>query len=220
MLTASLGLSRAATDIVVCVDNDDPDAHPYTGYGAVEQEFRDSGRVRWVKGPRNNLSGWTNRVAMALWTQYEALASLGDDHLPRTEGWDRELLSELERMGGGFAYGNDLLQEHRLPTAVMVSSKIVGALGWLCPPALQHYFVDNVWRFLGTETQRLAYRQDIIIEHMHPGAGKADFDATYMDPGAEAGFAPTNHPDYPAWLAWVNGPAKEDVETVRRACAA
>jgi hypothetical protein len=47
------------------------------------------------------------------------LASLGDDHRPRTKGWDRRLIDAIESLGGapGIAYGDDKLQGAALPTA-------------------------------------------------------------------------------------------------------
>jgi hypothetical protein len=122
-----------------------------------------------VSGPRNNLAGWTNVLARHLAKDYRALASLGDDHLPRTPGWDLRLLEAIAGMGGtGFAYGNDLLQGAALPTAVVVSSNIVTALGWMCEPSMRHYCIDNVWKDLGEGAGCLAYLPDVIIEHLRP----------------------------------------------------
>jgi hypothetical protein len=98
---------------------------------------------------------------------------MGDDHLPRTPGGDRLLLDGLADMGGGFAYGNDLYQGEILPTAVAVSSPIVAALGWMCLPALNHMFVDDVWKALGGATNRLRYLPDVVIEHLHHVNAKA-----------------------------------------------
>lgn len=219
MLDATVGLSRLDTHVAVAVDEDDPQLDAYEDLLASWNQ-RDR-RVGWYLGPRKSLSGWTNAIAEKNWYGYRTLASLGDDHVPLTEGWDKHLVSECERMGGGFAYGNDLFQGGNLPTSVVISSSIVRALGWFCLPSLSHYFVDNVWWTLGHFAECLSYREDVVIEHRHPGIGKAPMDQTYLDPGANAGWTVTSHKDCPAFQAWLTGQGcHDDIETVRRARAA
>jgi len=108
-----------------------------------------------------------------------AIGFLGDDHRPRTEGWDRQYLDELHGLGTGIVYGNDLLQGENLPTQVAMTTDIVRALGYMSPPRLTHLFVDNFWRDLGKHAGCLTYLPDVIVEHVHPVAGKADWDPGY-----------------------------------------
>lgn len=177
MLDATLSLSQAQTDVAVAYDSDDPASGSYK-----ELSGRADDRVHWYSGPQQAMTGWTNHIALERAHEYRALASLSDDHVPRTEGWDSLLLGAIDGMGGtGFAYGNDLLQGANLPTAVVVSSNIVTALGWMAPPEMRHYCIDNVWKDLGDGAGCLAYRPDVTIEHCHPGAGKAVYDATYAE---------------------------------------
>ena len=206
MITASLGLSAAETDIAVAVDDDDPKA---AGYEALMLETSD--RVQWVLGDRRTLAGWTNAVAAASTTGYRALASLGDDHHPRTSGWDAALLTAIDDMGTGIAYGDDLIHGEGLATAPVISSSIVDALGWMCLPACGHYCIDNAWTDLGRGAGCLAYRPGVIIEHLHPCAGKAQWDATY----AAAGGWHDGHPDGAAYRAWRENGMAADIATVR-----
>ena len=208
MLDASLSLSEALTDATVGFDDDDPFLPAYEALGADPQWSR--GHVLWHSGPRDTVAGWTNRLAVREGLGcYRALASLSDDHMPRTPGWDRLLLEAIDGMGGtGFAYGNDLLQGEILSTSVVVSSDIVAALGWLAEPSMRHYRIDNVWKELGEGAGCLAYLPDVIIEHMHPGAGKSGFDATYA---AEAPYAPE---DDAAWEIWRAQRKAADVATI------
>ena len=128
---------------------------------------------------------------------YRTFASLGDDHVPRTPGWDRLLLEAIDAMGGtGMAYGDDLLQGAALPTFVVMSADIVAALGWVCEPSMRHYNLDNVWQDLGRGAGCLAYRDDVIVEHMHPGASKAPFDDTYAE---DSPHWPQDLTAYQAW---------------------
>lgn len=208
MLDATLSLSRAATDVAVAHDRDDPE---FAGYLALSASLAEDQRVLWYSGPRRSLTGWTNHVALEQAPHYRAVASLGDDHLPRTEGWDKMLLDAIREAGGtGIGYGDDLLQR-TLPTAAVVTCDIVMALGWMCLPGTSHYCVDNTWLDLGQEAGCLAHRPEVIIEHMHPHAGKAPSDATYNDAG---GFS-EGHPDWVTYQDWRAGRMAADVATVK-----
>jgi hypothetical protein len=198
----------AQTDLIFAFDSDDP----VLAEAVVEADVATgAGCGGWVKGPRRSMGAWTNRVALDPPGSYRAFASLGDDHVPRTHGWDAMLLDAIGDLGGtGIAYGDDLLQQS-LPTAAVVTADIVGALGWMCLPGAGHYCVDNTWLDLGEGAGCLAHRLDVIIEHLHPLGGKAPSDATYDDAG---GFS-VNHPDWLAYQQWRAGQMAADVATVK-----
>lgn len=101
----------------------------------------------------------------------------GDDHLPRTLNWDGEIVRTMKH--NGVSYGNDLLQGANLPTAVFLDNRIVEALGYMAPPSLYHLYVDNTWKTWGERLGTLTYLPDVIIEHLHPVAGKATSDESY-----------------------------------------
>lgn len=106
------------------------------------------------------------------------IAFMGDDHCPRTFHWDQHLVEALDGKPG-VSYGNDLFQGENLPTAVCISSDVIRALGYMCPPRLEHLYLDNFWKELGQRLGNLKYLPDVIIEHLHPLAGKAQVDAGY-----------------------------------------
>ena len=144
--------------------------------------------------------------------KYRALASLSDDHVPRTQGWDRLLLDAIDGMGGtGFAYGDDLGQRENLATSVVVSADIVQALGWFMLPACAHYHVDNAWMDLGRGAGCLAWCPDVVIEHAHPFWGAVPMDATY-----ESEFA-RGDADLAAYETWRRDRMAADVATVAAA---
>jgi hypothetical protein len=120
-----------------------------------------------------------NKTGPELAERYEHVAFMGDDHLPRTPRWDEELVRAL---GGkpGVAYGNDLLQGENLPTMAVLSSDLVRGLGFFVPRTLEHLYLDDFWRLLGQSVGNLAYRGDVVIEHLHPLAGKAADDPVYQ----------------------------------------
>lgn len=108
----------------------------------------------------------------------KAIAFMGDDHRPRTKGWDAAYLAALAERPG-LVYGNDLLQGERLPTQVAMSAEVVRALGHMGPPVLTHLYLDNYWLQLGRAADCITYLPDVIVEHLHPVAGKAPWDEGY-----------------------------------------
>jgi hypothetical protein len=129
--------------------------------------------------PSRGLVKALNYVAPAFTEQYEAIGFMGDDHRPRTPGWDSHYLRSLRELGAGYVYGNDLLMGERIPTQVAISSPIIKALGFFGPPCFTHLNVDVSWKVMGEGLGRIKYLPDVIIEHMHPAAGKAEDDAGY-----------------------------------------
>jgi hypothetical protein len=125
-----------------------------------------------------------NKVAPVLADRYAHVGFMGDDHLPRTALWDEELVGSLDGRPG-VAYGNDLWQGKNLPTMAVISADLVRGLGFFVPPVLEHLFLDDFWRMLGQAVGNLAYRDDVVIEHLHPLAGKAAYDSTYQ--GGDSG---------------------------------
>lgn len=204
-LIAAFRSTGAEAHIVFGVDEDDEALPDYAEIGLAEDV--------WFKvGPRKSLSAWTNELAIEYAGRYRALMSLGDDHRPRTRGWDAALLAALDATGGtGIAYGDDGIQGQRLPTAAVVSSDIVLALGWLCLPVLRHFYVDDTWKLLAASARCLHYVPDVVIEHLHPVATFEAPDATYRD-------ASKSYPgDRLAFREWRNSDeGAAAIETVRR----
>lgn len=167
----STGASHA--DFIFCVDDDDPTLEQYLQTGA-----------KIDVGPRLRLGPTLSNKIVEVAAEYEVVGFMGDDHLPRTPFWDAILLSHLHEMGTGIVYGNDLLQGATIPTSVFMSSDIVKVLGYFCPPGFLHMYLDNVWKDWGEQAGCLQYLPDVIIEHMHPGNGKATHDSSYAESGA------------------------------------
>lgn len=105
---------------------------------------------------------------------------IGDDHRFRTPGWDERIIEANDALGGGIVYGNDLLRGQELPSQVFMDARIVRSLGWMALPGAHHLFLDDTWRELGHAINRLTYLPDVHIEHLHPTAGKAEWDENYV----------------------------------------
>lgn len=140
-----------------------------------------------------------------------SIGFMGDDHRPRSAGWDKLYLDALREMGTGIVYGNDLLQGENLPTQCAMTSDIVRALGWMSPPSLTHLFLDNIWKIIGNGAGCLRYLPDVIVEHMHPVAGKADWDEGHVRVNSPEMY----ERDHEAFTRWLRTSMVEDVAKVR-----
>lgn len=193
--------SELDTQLTFGIDADD---HSYDG---LEGDLPD---VWFVRGTRRTYSTWTNDLAGMNGDRFRYLASLSDDHLPETKGWDRLLIEANDLAGGtGIVYGNDMLQGVNLPTAWVVSSDIVRALGWMTLPQLDHMFCDNVTLDIAANAGCLAYMNEVIIRHLHYTAGLSQVDQTARD-----GMATWAH-DEAAYHAWKRDGMAADVAKVK-----
>lgn len=178
---AAIELAEAFSDtgstarLVFAVDDDDPTRSQYLqaldGYGTTT--------VHYGPAPSNMVKA-LNAAAALHANETFALGFMGDDHRPRTPEWDRLYVEALRELATGIVYGNDLLQGERIPTQVAMTADIVRAVGHMAPPPLTHLFVDNYWRDLGEAAGCLRYLPDVVVEHMHPIAGKADWDEGHV----------------------------------------
>lgn len=166
---------KANTKLWVCVDEDDPELEEYS---RVIHEGPGGYTYLWVDKP-SRIGPILNNVIPKAAEQDDVVAFMGDDHRPRTVEWDRLYIQNVREMGTGIVYGNDLFQGANIPTQVAMSSNIVKATGKFVPDGMQHLYLDNVWKDIGQATA-MRYLPDVIVEHMHPAAGKASWDASYQ----------------------------------------
>ena len=169
------------TRLVALVDNDDPELR---GYQDVADRLRDEPFFRMGIGPRLRLGPTLNEAAPKWAARSDAVGFMGDDHLPRTVGWDARYLAALDRLGTGLVYGNDRIQGQALPTQVAMTSDIIQATGHMVPPGLVHLWIDNAWLALGQALDAITYLPDVVVEHLHPIAGRAEWDAGYAEANA------------------------------------
>lgn len=144
-----------------------------------------------------------------------AVASFGDDHRPRKTGnvgWDTRFMEVLHELRTGIVYGDDKLQGAALPTAVAMTSDIVRALGHMAPGSMRHLYIDNYWLTLGQAADCIRYLPDVVIEHMHPGAGKAPMDEHYARVNSRESYE-HDHAAFEAYKA--GGQLTQDADLVR-----
>lgn len=109
---------------------------------------------------------------------------IGDDNRFRTRGWDGAFSKWLAARPG-IVYGDDLYQSERKPTSWWVSRPIVDEFG-MALPTLRHLYMDDFWQTLGQDTRSIRYMPEVVIEHLHPDAGKAPVDEIYIRGSAPA----------------------------------
>ena len=214
------GTCTAQTRLLFAVDMDDPAHGDYIigDYIAAVDLDVPSARAAYVLGQDTTtmVDALNQAAAVAVETGAFAVGFMGDDHRPRTVGWDRAYLDALHGLGTGIVYGNDLLQRERLATQCAMTSDIVRALGWMAPPPLTHLYVDNFWMSLGAALGRLRYLPDVVVEHCHPFAGTGQWDAGYQRVNAPALY----ERDRVAFEAYMAAGFDADVAKVRRVAPA
>lgn len=175
-LIKSLDETETESDLIVIIDDDEPQADAYLQLGC---------DVLMVEKNGKGMAKPLNFAARHYANKYRHFAFLGDDHRPRTKNWDVHFINALDELGTGLVYGNDLLQGKNLATAVAMTGDIVKLLGGMVPPDMIHLYLDNFWMQLGQDLNAITYLDDVILEHMHPVAGKANWDEGYREVNAQ-----------------------------------
>jgi len=171
------------SDILFIIDANDPEHDQYEFEVGAHKCMTIENETRGMAYPINKAAN-----AIVKENKYQYFAFLGDDHRPRTVGWDGILIQAMQRRPS-MAYSNDLLQGERLPTMITMTSDIVAALNGMVPPKMKHLYLDNFWKKLGQDLGALTYLDHVIVEHMHPVAGKAEWDEGYKEVNATEIYA-------------------------------
>src|SRR5262249_33313528 len=110
----------------------------------IQASKRAAGHSYVMTGPRKGLAEWTNVLWRELRHEFSYFASIGDDHIPKTPGWDTYLTGALDSHGGGFAYcwnghpqpplvhtvaGREQVVTN-YPEMCVISAPVLNALGW------------------------------------------------------------------------------------------
>jgi len=165
----------AEADLYIVIDNDDPKWNEY----AKSENYKKLPADNKTGGCAKSLNtGAVLLLDITKYPLYDYFVFMGDDHLPRTAGWDKAFIQALGT-NTGIVYGDDLLQGANLPTAYGMSRDLVNELRGMTFPGCVHLFFDNFVKQLGLDLEYLKYLPDVIIEHMHPIAGKAQMDEGY-----------------------------------------
>lgn len=169
----------------------------------------------WMK--RGVMTSWLPMVPklnMAARLAAEAsptVGFMGDDHLPRSKNWDLAITGYAAATEPAIIYGKDGFQDEKLPTWWAMSSTIIKTLGRMVPAEVQHLYCDNAVMRLGEATNTLHYLPHVLVEHMHPLAGKSEMDAGY----ARVNRREQYDRDQGLYRDWLNTRLDEDARLVR-----
>jgi len=167
--------TNTEADLYVIIDNDDPKWNEY----AKSENYKKLPADNKTGGCAKSLNtGAVYLLDITKFPLYDYFVFMGDDHIPRTENWDKAFIQALGQ-NTGIVYGDDLLQGANLPTAFGMSRDLVNELRGMTFPGCVHLFFDNFVKQLGLDLEYLKYLPDVIIEHLHPVAGKAEMDEGY-----------------------------------------
>lgn len=167
------------TDLLFVLDNDNASQYELINHESVK--YLISNRIRMIPS--------LNYAANLFSNEFKYIGFMGDDHRFRTQTFDNRLIKDLgHKKDKWIWYGNDLLQQENLPTAVIMTSNIIKTLGYMVPPKLIHLFADNFWKDLGNELGILHYDSEVVIEHMHYTTGKSEQDSLYTEVNSHTMF--------------------------------
>ena len=199
--------AKGRTHVIAGVDEDDPRLKDYI---ALRKTLLAPGDYIHTSHLRQNLVQWTNKLAHLTEGKYRFYASLGDDMVPRTPGWDIKLTGAIdEDFGGtGIAYPWDGIRDD-IPEAYVISADLVTTLGWVMQPTLKHFYNDNVWADIGHGAGCIRQLRGVVVDHVNVGTGRAVVDQTALDNGQKIAS------DKEAYDAWCRSGRAADIQKVK-----
>jgi hypothetical protein len=160
------------------IDDDDLETYKNVSLPALTESSNQRVVARWLISPRWSMNDKLNFWAPQIADEYEYIGFLGDDNVPITDHWDTFLCDAIGSRPG-VSYADDLIKGADLCTSAVLSSSIVRCLGYMTPKTLTHLYVDNFWMILGQKLNNITYLPDVVVEHRHYTAGKAEQDEQY-----------------------------------------
>ena len=168
---------RERVEIVLCIDDDDPDS-----FGINHPDLH----VIELIGPRRTMGAYNSDALDA--SHGEIVVLVNDDMVIQTPGWDERLRAVHAEYPDGIylAYCNDLFKRNKICVFPVLSRYCCELLVEPYPRVYQGAFIDHhlldVFKRLGkADYDRIRYLDDVIFEHLHFRVGKAPMDATYAN---------------------------------------
>lgn len=126
----------------------------------------------------------TNYIDCEVYPDLPYYGNIDDDHIFRTNDWDKILIETIENNGGwGLACGDDLFSENwrqwSHPSGFVMSGNLVRFLGYAMYPKFIHNGVDHWQEDLFGKAECLYFVPEVVIEHCHYLVKKAKDDKGY-----------------------------------------
>lgn len=152
--------TRSVTDMIVCLDDDDPCLPEYLA-------IIPSGIAIQI-GVRNTPNKWINQIAT--FNDAEYYFAVNDDFLFITEGWDDKLIDAAGDCG--ISFPNDLIHHGQESALPLIPKKLYDITGYIMLPTVRHLCGEIIWKVLGQGIGHWKYVPDAVIEHRHFSTGK------------------------------------------------
>lgn len=118
----------------------------------------------WAYQPTNG-DGMGDKVREFDWRPYEWTGWLVDDLICKTPEFDKRLIAGLN--GKNFVSAWDGGQNPTRMCVPVFSRALLEAVGYIYPPGFWHTYCDDVWEYLGRQTQCWQPDLSVILEHEH-----------------------------------------------------
>lgn len=171
MAASAYGTAGGPIEVLAYVDDDDPQLEAYRAVSG----------VNLTVGPRINLSECWNVLARQAQGEYLHMSS--DDIRFRTPYWDAIIRRTFEVFPDRIAlvYGRDGIHDEKLATHGFISRRWMETVGYFTWGEFPCDFADTWLHDMAEMVGRLVYQPEVLIEHLHPIANKAEWDQTHLE---------------------------------------
>lgn len=178
LIRTALDTASGPIEFVFYVDDDDQPTRALL----TELNGRVPGLIlSMLVGPRILLSEAWNRCAEI--ARAEILMHAGDDITFESNGWDDNVIHAFEAYPDRlvFVHGDDRLQGRNLGTHGFLHRRWVDVIGYFVPPYFSSDYNDTWLTEVADMLDRRVYLPNVVTEHHHPLAGKAEWDTTHRE---------------------------------------
>jgi len=162
--------------LVLGVDEDDPAKEHYQylqrNLKFIEiVEFKNDGKFL-------GLSTMWNKMASVYTNTVDIFAMIGDDMIFKTKDWDEKILQDFKNAptdkiimlhcNDGMRWkGNKYENVSPFPVNFFVHKNYVNTVGYFVEPFIENIHQDTWCQYIFGKLNRVKYRHDIIIKHLH-----------------------------------------------------
>lgn len=168
--------NKDALELIVYLDEDDTSEYSFSGFGF---------NIKKIVGKRLTMGEYNTRCLEI--ATGNIIILLNDDVIVKTDSWDQLVRDIHQRYKDGvyLAYGNDLHKGRKISTFPILGRRACEVMAQPFPKvyagALIDYHIFDVFKRIEKRGyHRIVYFPELIFEHMHFRAGKAEVDTIYQ----------------------------------------
>ena len=115
---------------------------------------------------------------------WDILVLASDDMVPRVTGWAKRVVYSMGQywphFDGALHFNDGNPNSINRCTLPVMGRRLYEQFGYVYHPSYKSLFCDDEYTAVLNSMMRQPYLDDVLIEHMHPAAGKAKVDALYV----------------------------------------